>query len=96
MHGPSSVFRSMDFPEFAINQELHLRLQLIISEILGHHNQGLPRNLHFKFFLLIDLLKEHSILWRFYINITSCAGLRLESVTEFQCQGTDTFGSICV
>ena len=62
MHGSSSVFRLTDCPEFAINQELHLRLQLIISAILGHHNQGLPRNLHFKFFLLIDLLKENIIL----------------------------------
>ena len=65
----------MDFPEFAINHESQWEFQVIMSEILGHHNQGWPKNLHFKFFLSIYLLKELIMLWRFYINITSCVGI---------------------
>ena len=69
------IFRLMDFPEFVINHELRWEFQLIISEILGHHKQGWPRNLHFKFLLSIYLLKRMIMLWRFYMNITSCIDL---------------------
>ena len=31
---------------------------MIISEILGHYNQGVPTNLHFKFFRLDLFVKE--------------------------------------
>ena len=65
----------MDFPEFTINCESQWEFQLIISEILGHHNQKWPRNLHFKFFLSIYLFKELTMLWRSYINITGCVGM---------------------
>ena len=34
----------------------------------------MPKNLH-KFFLLIYLLKELIMLWRFYINVTGCGGI---------------------
>ena len=51
--------------------------KLIISENLGHHNQEWPRNLPFKLFLSISLLKEHIILCRFYINITGCIGITI-------------------
>ena len=60
----------MDFPEAAINHKSQWEFQLIISGILGHHNQKSPMNLHFKFFLLIYLLKEPIMLWKFYINLT--------------------------
>ena len=30
-----------------------MRVAVIISVIFGHHNQGKPRNLHFKLFLSI-------------------------------------------
>ena len=60
------AFKFMDFPEFAINHEF----QMNISEILGHHIQGWPRNLHTRFFLSIYLLKKFIMLWRFYMNIT--------------------------
>ena len=62
---------------------------MIISEILGRHNQGWPRNLDFKFFLSIYLLKEHNMLCRFYTNITGCVGITVYSpettwVTSFK------------
>lgn len=47
----------MDVPEFAIDCESQEEFQLIISEILDHHNQEWPRNLQFKFFLSIYLFK---------------------------------------
>ena len=120
--GSTRVFRLMYFLEFATNHESHWEFQFIISEMLGHHNQGWPRNLHVKFFLSIDLLKELITLWRFNINVTDCVGITgywfeaifiispkknilfeiafgsniLASFTEFQCQGTDTFGFIQV
>ena len=62
----------MDFPEFEVNHEPQWEFQLIISEILGHCNQGWPRNLHVKFFLSIYLLKERTMLWIFCINMTDC------------------------
>ena len=34
------IFRLMDFTEFAINHESQREFQLIISKILGYHNQG--------------------------------------------------------
>ena len=68
--GPMHVFRLMDFPVFALQWEV----QLIISEILGYYNQGWSRN-HFKFFLLIYMLKELPMLWRFYMNITDWIGV---------------------
>ena len=49
--------------------------QLIVSEILDHHNWGWPRNLHFKFYLSICLLKELTMSWWFYINATGCVGV---------------------
>ena len=73
--GNTCVFRLMDFPEFAINHESQWEFQLSVSEILGHHNQGWARNLHFKFFLLIYLLKELTMLRRFYINTKGCVGI---------------------
>ena len=48
----------MDFPETMSESEFHF----IISEILGHHNQGWPRNLYFKVFLSFDLLKKLIVL----------------------------------
>ena len=62
----------MSFPEFVKNHESQWEFQLIISEILGLYNQVWPKNLHFKLFLSIYLLKKLIMLWRFYINITSC------------------------
>ena len=47
------VFRLIDFPEFAINHESQWEFQLIISEILGHHNQGWTRNLQLRDFQLV-------------------------------------------
>ena len=73
--GNTCVFRLMDFPEFAINHESQWEFQLSISEILGHHNEGWLRNLHFKFFLSIYLLKELTMLWRFYINVRDCVAI---------------------
>ena len=35
------IFRITDFLECAINHESQRTFQLIISEILGHHNQGI-------------------------------------------------------
>ena len=69
------VSRLMNFLQFAINLESQWEFQLIISDVLDHHNQGWPRNLHFKFFLSIYLLKKLIMLWRFYINVTSCLGI---------------------
>ena len=60
----------MDFPEFAIKHESQWEFQLIILEILGDHTQGWSKNLRFKFFLSIYLLKKIVMLWRFYISIT--------------------------
>ena len=57
-----------------MNWSAFLEFQFIISEILGHHNQGWPRKLHFKLFLLNDLLKKPIAFWRFYIYITVCIG----------------------
>ena len=45
-----------DFPEYAINDESKLKLQLIISEILGHRNSKWLRYLHVKLILSIYLL----------------------------------------
>ena len=69
------VSRLMDFPEFAINHESQWELQLSISEVLGHHSWRWIRNLHFKFFLSIYLLKELTMLWRFYINVRDCVAI---------------------
>ena len=38
------VFRLMNFPEFKINHESQWEFQFIMLKILGHHNQGWPRN----------------------------------------------------
>ena len=62
----------MDFPEFTINFESQWEFQLTISEILSHHNQRLPRNLHFNFLVSIHLLKKLIMLERFYINMAGC------------------------
>ena len=86
-----------------------LEFQLIISDTLGHHNQGWPRNLHLKLFLSIYLLKNNRLLiWNNFIislkeNIvfvklfeTSFGSNIIASFTEFQWKGTDTFGFIRV
>ena len=65
----------MDVLEFAINHESQWELQLSISEILDHHNQRWPMNLHFRFLLLTYLLREFTMLWRFYINVKNCIGI---------------------
>ena len=62
----------MGFPKFITNHESQCEFQLIVSEILDHHNQVRSRNLHFKFLLSIYLLKKLTVLWRFYTNITGC------------------------
>ena len=69
------VFRLIGFPELAIKLESQWEFQLTTSEILGHHNQRWSRNFHYKFFLTIYLLKELTMLWRFYINKTGWVGI---------------------
>ena len=65
----------MDSPRFGINYEPQWEFLLIISMILGHYNQGWPRNLQINFFLSIYLLKNPIILWKFYMNIMTCVGI---------------------
>ena len=65
----------MGFSEVAINHVLQLEFRLKISEILDHHNQLWLRNLDFKLFLSIYLLKKLVMLRRFYKNITGCVGI---------------------
>ena len=74
-NGSKCFFRLMEFHEFTINHNSRWELQVIISEILVHHNQGWARNLHLKLFLFIDLLKKLMILWRFCIIIMGCVGI---------------------
>ena len=50
-NGSKRVFRLIDFPEFIINHGSKWGFQINISKILGHHNQGRPRNISFKLFL---------------------------------------------
>ena len=56
-NGLKHAFRLMDFPEFAIDHESQWECQFFISEILGYHNHGWAKNLHFKLFLY-DLRKK--------------------------------------
>ena len=67
----------MDFREFTINRQSVREFQLIISNILGHRNQKLPRKFQFKYSLSISLLKELIVLWRLYMNITNCVGITI-------------------
>ena len=80
---PTHVFRLTDLPKIAINQDSQWEFQLIISEIIGHQNQRWLRNFHFKFFVSIYLLKKLTMLWRFYINRTGCAGIIIFDLKQF-------------
>ena len=42
--GSKWVVRLMNFPEFTINHESQWEFQFIMLKILGHHNQGWPKN----------------------------------------------------
>lgn len=45
---------------------------MIISRILGRHNQEWPKDFHCRYFLSICLLKKFIVLWKFNLNRTGC------------------------